>query len=57
MIEFFAENRGTIAVAAVLAALVAAIVVRLVRRLRSGKCVGGCECCESEGSCRDDQGA
>ncbi|MDR1496589.1 MAG: FeoB-associated Cys-rich membrane protein [Clostridiales Family XIII bacterium] len=48
MIEFFTEYGSTILVAGALVAIVAAIVVKMVRRVRAGRCVGECKCCNSK---------
>lgn len=47
MIEFLAQNIGTIAVLLIVAALVAAIIVVQVRNKKKGKSSCGCGC----GSC------
>jgi hypothetical protein len=51
MMEFLAENAGTILVAATLTAIVTAITVSVVRRVRRGGCISGCACCDEKGNC------
>jgi hypothetical protein len=49
--DFFAENIGTIIVAAALAAIVTAIMASVVRRVKRGGCISGCACCDEKGNC------
>ena len=53
MLQWIADNAGTILVALVLAGVVAAILVRLRRDRRQGKssCGGNCGCCPMAGRC------
>ena len=53
MLEFLADNGGTILVGVVLAAVVTAIVVYMRRKKKSGRSPCGCGCsdCPSAGMC------
>ena len=53
MLEWFAENAGTLVVSLLLTALVAGIIVKLRRDRRQGKSSCGCDCgcCPMAGSC------
>ncbi len=53
MLQWFADNAGTIIVTLALIALVAVIIVRLYRDKKKGKtsCGGNCGCCPMGGSC------
>ena len=53
MASFFAENWGTILVAAVVVAIIAVIVVKMLKDKRKGKTSCGCGCanCPSAGIC------
>ena len=53
MLEWFAENAGTLVVSLLLTALVAGIIVKLRRDRRQGKTSCGCDCgcCPMAGSC------
>lgn len=53
MIDFLAQNIGTIAVTLILAAVVAAIIIRLNKNKKAGKssCGCGCENCPSSTIC------
>lgn len=53
MLQWIADNAGTILVALGLAGVVAAILVRLRRYRRQGKssCGGNCGCCPMAGRC------
>ena len=53
MLQWFAENAGTIIVTLALIALVTVIIVRLNRDKKKGKtsCGGNCGCCPMGGYC------
>ncbi len=53
MLQWLADNAGTIIVTLALIALVAVIIVRLYRDKKKGKtsCGGNCGCCPMGGSC------
>ena len=53
MLQWFADNAGTIIVTLALIALVTVIIVRLYRDKKKGKtsCGGNCGCCPMGGSC------
>ena len=54
MLDFFAQNWGTILVSAVLLAVVVLIITKLCRDRKKGKssCGCGCENCPSAGMCQ-----
>lgn len=51
MLDFLAENWGSILIGAILAAVIVLIVVKLVRNKKKGKTSCGCEQCPSSGMC------
>lgn len=53
MLEFFAQNWGTMLVSAIVLAIVILIIVKLRRDRKKGKssCGCGCENCPSAGMC------
>ena len=53
MLQWLADNAGTIIVTLALIALVTVIIVRLYRDKKKGKtsCGGNCGCCPMGGSC------
>lgn len=59
MLEWFAENIGSIIAVIVLAGLVSAIVFKMIKDKKSGKssCGCGCEHCAMKDSCHSDKTA
>lgn len=57
MMEFFAQNWGSMLVAAILAAVVILVILKLKSNRKKGKTSCGCDCghCPSSGMCHTGQ--
>ncbi|MBR3242035.1 MAG: FeoB-associated Cys-rich membrane protein [Parasporobacterium sp.] len=51
MLNWFADNWGTILVCVILAAVIVAIVIRLRKDKKAGKCTCGANCKSCGGNC------